>query len=170
VLVVVYEAEGDARETGTQGQTFAGEYLWSRIPAENVPQQEGIGGEEVNGVGEEGQFTIEDSDPEDEDENEIEAGARAFKATVGRPMVPQSEQATKVNGGSQVIDPLTAAANGAAEKEEEERQEMLPSLVDRLFSCTIDLLFCAGFTVPENLRGRDNQLDKINVSVIHGRR
>lgn len=37
----------------------------------------------------------------------------------------------------------------------------LPSLADNLFNCTIDLLFCAGFTVPESVRGQSR--DKINV-------
>jgi hypothetical protein len=37
----------------------------------------------------------------------------------------------------------------------------LPSLADNLFDCTIDLLFCAGFTVPESVRGQSK--DKINV-------
>lgn len=38
------------------------------------------------------------------------------------------------------------------------------SLMERLFKCTIDLLFCAGFTVPQSVRGQSN--DKINVSTI----
>lgn len=40
----------------------------------------------------------------------------------------------------------------------------LTSLADNLFHCTIDLLFCAGFTVPESVRGQSK--DKINVSVV----
>lgn len=35
------------------------------------------------------------------------------------------------------------------------------SLMEKLFNCTIDLLFCAGFTVPESAKGQSN--DKINV-------
>jgi hypothetical protein len=42
--------------------------------------------------------------------------------------------------------------------------DSLPCLIDRLFSCTIDLLFCAGFTVPESVKGQSMDGDKINVS------
>jgi hypothetical protein len=156
VLVVVYEAEADAKANGIGGEeTFAGKYLWARVPVEG----ESLGTGEVSGAGtgvtgaqleETGeQFKIEDSDSEEEveeeneEENEIEAGVKAFKASVGKPMVPKPEDV-----------------------QEEDAREMLPSLVDRLFSCTIDLLFCAGFTVPESVRGRDNEGEKINVSAV----
>jgi hypothetical protein len=38
------------------------------------------------------------------------------------------------------------------------------SLMEKLFKCTIDLLFCAGFTLPESAKGQSN--DKINVSCV----
>jgi hypothetical protein len=185
VLVVVYEAEADAKANGIGGEeTFAGKYLWARVPVEG----ESLGTGEVSGAGtgvtgaqleETGeQFKIEDSDSEEEveeeneEENEIEAGVKAFKASVGKPMVPKPEAQAKANGtNDRVADPLRAAAaakanESAEDVQEEDAREMLPSLVDRLFSCTIDLLFCAGFTVPESVRGRDNEGEKINVSAV----
>jgi hypothetical protein len=177
VLVVVYEAEADAKANGIRGEeTFAGKYLWARVPmeAESSASGEGNGagaGAELEETGE--QFKIEDSDSEaeeeeEEEENEIEAGVKAFKASVGKPMVPKPEAQAKTNGtNDSIADPLRAAAaanESAEDMREEDAREMLPSLVDRLFSCTIDLLFCAGFTVPESVRGRDNEGEKINVS------
>lgn len=38
------------------------------------------------------------------------------------------------------------------------------SLMEKLFKCTIDLLFCAGFTIPESAKGQSK--DKINVSCV----
>lgn len=184
VLVVVYEAEADAKANGIGGEeTFAAKYLWARVPVEGESSGTGEGsgagtGPAGAGLEETGeQFKIEDSDSEEEEEeneeeNEIEAGVKAFKATVGKPMVPKSksEAQAKTNGTTDSIeDPLRAAAaanESAEDKQEEDAREMLPSLVDRLFSCTIDLLFCAGFTVPESVRGRDNEGEKINVSVV----
>lgn len=68
-------------------------------------------------------------------------------------------------GGS---DPLTRAAEQAqkranADVDDEEEVDRLPSLTDKLFGVTVDLLFCAGFTIPENMKGADGQGDKINV-------
>lgn len=37
------------------------------------------------------------------------------------------------------------------------------TLADRLFGCTIDLMFCAGFTLPEQVLGEEGE--KVNVSV-----
>ncbi|GFZ44221.1 hypothetical protein JCM24511_01943 [Saitozyma sp. JCM 24511] len=181
VLVVVYEAEADAKANGIGGEeTFAAKYLWARVPVEGessgTGEGNGAGTGVAGGLEETGeQFKIEDSDSEEEEEeeeneeeNEIEAGVKAFKASVGRPMVPKSksEAQAKTNGTTDSVeDPLRAAAaanESAEDKQEEDAREMLPSLVDRLFSCTIDLLFCAGFTVPESVRGRDNEGEKIN--------
>ena len=69
------------------------------------------------------------------------------------------------------LDPLTEAArqaektgNGAIEGQGgDDEPERLPSLTDKLFGVTVDLLFCAGFTIPENMKGPDGQGDKINV-------
>ncbi|KAL7421522.1 hypothetical protein Q5752_003291 [Cryptotrichosporon argae] len=136
VLVVVYEAEADACDAGVPPEaTWAAEYLWKRVP--------------VDGAGErtdEPQFTLEDSDDEPEDE-----GARAFKATIGA-------EATTPEPSGEMRDPLANPEPQAPTTE----QEFMPCLADRLFSCTIDLLFCAGFTVPDAVRGADGLGDKIN--------
>jgi hypothetical protein len=64
-------------------------------------------------------------------------------------------------------DPLRQAADQAEKRnsrgEEKEEEERLPSLTDKLFGVTVDLLFCAGFTIPESMKGVDGQGDKINV-------
>lgn len=121
-----------------------------------MPQGEGVKpGNTANGNGgieDEGQFTIEDSDEEEEDED---AGGDLGRVDQGRPK--------KVRESSPV-DPLFAGgADGGDGKKGEE--ELLPSLIDRLFSCTIDLLFCAGFTVPESVRGQQAVGEKVNVSI-----
>jgi hypothetical protein len=113
-----------------------------------------------------GQFTIaDDSDDEDEDEaGDIggagDEGARAFKAVVGNP--PKPDPST-LEG--EIQDPLQSASNDTRDEDndKEDKEETIPCLIDRLFSCTIDLLFCAGFTVPESVKGLDG--DKINVSI-----
>ena len=56
-------------------------------------------------------------------------------------------------------DPLSAPT-----KPVEVKTEQLPSLAEKLFSCTVDLLFCAGFTLPESVRGQGVEGEKINVS------
>ena len=63
------------------------------------------------------------------------------------------------------LDPLTRAAEEVSRPGDQvEEMQRLPSLSDRLFSATADLLFCAGFTIPEAARGTDGDADKINVS------
>jgi len=124
---------------------------------------EGTSGSPVEGGVDEdgGQFTIEDSDDEDEGGDISGAGdegARAFKAVVGNP--PKSKTSTEIQ------DPLQSANDTSNQdhEEKEDKEETIPCLIDRLFSCTIDLLFCAGFTVPESVKGLDG--DKINVSIV----
>jgi hypothetical protein len=106
----------------------------------------------------------------DEDQDEDEAGdisgagdegARAFTAVVGNPPKPDSP----VKPVEEVQDPLQSKTpdDTQANQNQEEAEESISCLIDRLFSCTIDLLFCAGFTVPESVRGVDG--DKINVSL-----
>lgn len=105
IVVIVYEAEGVAREGGVSGgEAFAREHLWARqtVRKEGKPEE---------------QFTITDSDDEGE--------------------------------GS---DPLSKLDD----------TEVLPSLADRLFQCTIDLLFCAGFTLPSSVQGGSDE--KVHVS------
>jgi len=129
---------------------------------------EGTNGSPVEGGVEEdgGQFTIEDSDDEDEAGDISGAGdegARAFKAVVGNP--PKSKSNSKETS-TEIQDPLQSAndTSNQAQDEKEDKEETIPCLIDRLFSCTIDLLFCAGFTVPESVKGLDG--DKINVSLL----
>lgn len=133
VLSVVYEAEGEMRDGGAQ--SFAAQYLWNR---QEAPPAE--------------HFTIQDSDSDDGDdeaghEPELDTGARAFRATVGHPPSPPS-------------DPLTQPRESGDHRDFGEDGYM-PSLAERLFSCTIDLLFCAGFTLPQTVSEDEN--DKINV-------
>lgn len=73
------------------------------------------------------------------------------------------------------MDPLTEAArqaeksssnggtSGTKGEDQDGEPDRLPSLTDKLFGVTVDLLFCAGFTIPENMKGPDGQGDKINV-------
>ncbi|TYJ53769.1 hypothetical protein B9479_005609 [Cryptococcus floricola] len=154
ILVVVYEAEADARDIRGRGvdlgETFAEKWLYSRQKMEKT--QEETGEEQAE------QFKLEDSDDEGEDEadvGDVDEGARAFQATVGNPPKAEEEPGAKDEA---IDDPLTKAVE---QEEVEEDVEYLPSLIDRLFSCVIDLLFCAGFTLPPNVVG-DNHTDKIN--------
>ncbi|KAK4683945.1 hypothetical protein P7C73_g6263, partial [Tremellales sp. Uapishka_1] len=164
ILVVVYETEAEARDAG-QEQTFAHEVLWQRQRVERAVRRTSPvaynGGKDEDGEEGENQFTIEDSDSEDGGEHGLDEGINAFKDAVGNPAV------TKVDAAHEtVLDPLSQPpAEGGPEvgtHDEEEREDCLPCLADRLFSCTIDLLFCAGFTVPDNVRGQDGLGDKIN--------
>ncbi|WVR07282.1 hypothetical protein IAU60_004323 [Kwoniella sp. DSM 27419] len=160
ILVVIYEAESDARERRDLGavveETFAAKYLWSRQKVD--PQSAGMP-TEVNGQDGEvdQQFTIEDSDSDKEaDEDEVDEGVRAFKATVGKPPAASTPILEKQENVSE--DPLSKHAEAAEQtgstygEDAEEEEELMPCLVDRLFSCTIDLLFCAGFTLPDNVK------------------
>lgn len=136
VLVIVLEAEGTAREGGVSaGEAFARQHLWARTAVDVSDTAEGAEGRT------EEQFTIADSDDEGEEEGGEEGGEAASGA------------------GS---DPLsTSKANNTAKGD---KKEEMPSLAERLFGCTVDLLFCAGFTLPESLRGNGPEGDKINVS------
>ncbi|WVQ82249.1 hypothetical protein IAT38_004377 [Cryptococcus sp. DSM 104549] len=162
VLVVVYEAEADARERRgfnpeEEPETFAAKWLWSKQKIEKVKLAASVDG--ASGQGEEDeQFKIEDSDSEGEPEGELDEGARAFKATVGHPAKPDGDEA---DGKKEVIDDPLTQVEPVKDEEEQEEPEYLPCLVDRLFSCSVDLLFCAGFTLPESVRG-DSDTDKIN--------
>ena len=134
------------------------------VGAEAAGGSSGEGGVDEDG----GQFTIADEDDSDDDEGEDEGGdisgagdegARAFKAVVGNPPKSNSKETP-----TEIQDPLQSASNDSQGPEEKEnKEETIPCLIDRLFSCTIDLLFCAGFTVPESVKGLDG--DKINVSL-----
>ena len=89
------------------------------------------------------------------------------KASIGHPPLPSTP---KAQVSKSVTDPLsnpeppgdssTSAATG------ESSQEKTPCLIDRLFSCTIDLLFCAGFTVPQSVKGQTEDAGKINVGIV----
>ncbi|ODN80001.1 hypothetical protein L202_03866 [Cryptococcus amylolentus CBS 6039] len=154
ILVVVYEAEADGRDIRGRGvdlgETFAEKWLYSRQKMEKT--QEETGEEQAE------QFKLEDSDDEGEDEadvGDVDEGVRAFQATVGNPPKVEEEPGAKEEA---IDDPLTKAAE---QEEVEEDVEYLPSLIDRLFSCVIDLLFCAGFTLPPSVVG-DDHTDKIN--------
>lgn len=157
ILVVIYEADSEEREnaaiygTTNRGKRYAEEVLWSRKPLSRDVQQSA--GERTEPETTENQFTIEDSDSED-DEDAVAGEAKAFKASISA-----NPTETVASSG----DPLSNIQD-AGNSADEEQQKTLPSLADRLFSCTIDLLFCAGFTVPEGVRGTEGLGDKINVS------
>jgi hypothetical protein len=184
VIVVIYESEADARDKHIWlEETFAWKWLWRRMEVSEVRDRGYEMGEELDadeigaedtvglpvegGVDEDGgQFTIEDSDDEDEGGDISGAGAgdegaRAFKAVVGNP--PKTSSNSK-EGSTEIQDPLQSANDTSEPEEKEDKEETIPCLIDRLFSCTIDLLFCAGFTVPESVKGLDG--DKINVSLV----
>ncbi|KAE8537640.1 hypothetical protein D1P53_005696 [Cryptococcus gattii VGV] len=139
VLSVVYEAEGDGDE-----ESFAAKYLWNRqkAPPDSPPAPAD-------------HFTIEDSDSdhgtEEKDEPELDTGARAFRATIESSSSPSAP----------ISDPLTQPRESGDHRLERGEDEYLPSLAERLFSCTIDLLFCAGFTLPQTVS--EDQNDKINI-------
>jgi hypothetical protein len=180
---VIYESEADARDKHIWlEETFAWKWLWRRMDVSEVRDRgyemgeeldgdelgaEATGGSPVEGGVDEdgGQFTIADEYDSDEDEGgDIsgagDEGARAFKAVVGNPPKSNSKETS-----TEIQDPLQSANDTSTQEaeEKEDKEETIPCLIDRLFSCTIDLLFCAGFTVPESVKGLDG--DKINVSI-----
>lgn len=164
LIVVVYEAEADAREGGVASEgeeTFAQKYLWSRAPPA-TPDLDGadIPKADLNYEGQ--QFKIEDSDS-DEEEAILDEGARAFKAVVGNP--PTSTDTTPVMPPDETLDDPLTRANPPQTGDQSDAEQTVPCLVDRLFSCTIDLLFCAGFSLPDSVKGQGGDDDKINVSL-----
>ena len=184
VLVVVYENDAERKSYGLSGESFAQTYLWKRSKVTDDQAQMALlepgsnasvgTGREVGGHGEgehikeATQFEIGDDDDDDEEAKEEDSdgdigkdeGARAFKATLANPTKAATNISTDQSNGT-IDDPLTRTED----KVEDEAEEATgPCLVDRLFSCTIDLLFCAGFTVPESVKGTESG-EKINVSV-----
>lgn len=179
--MVIYEAEADARDRGeVMDDTFGGKWLWRRMKVTEVRERGYEMGEELDhdDLGAErdaedpveeieygGQFTLEASDDEDSDQGDmgrVDEGARAFKAVVGNPPKGSKES---TDGITDPLSQSTRTETGTSgEDKEEAEDDTIPCLIDRLFSCTIDLLFCAGFTVPENVKGQNPHGDKINVS------
>lgn len=172
IIVVIYESEADARDKHIWlEETFAWKWLWRRMKIGEVKERsyemgEELDGDEVgaetSGVDESGQFTIADEDESDHEEEEGDEGAKAFKAVAGNPPTPATSE---VNGAQ---DPLQAKSDDKNESENgsdrgQAQDDTIPCLIDRLFSCTIDLLFCASFTVPESVKGQSIDGDKINV-------
>ncbi|WRT66068.1 uncharacterized protein IL334_003020 [Kwoniella shivajii] len=171
ILVVIYESEAGSREKKEHGiieeeESFAQKWLWNKTKVEIERRTSAA---DLNGNAEQemdDQFKIEDSDSEGEGEGEDEGGledegARAFKATIGKPAHPLSSKLTTAQDVTN--DPLSQPELNQEEQQLEGEQEndYLPCLVERLFSCTVDLLFCAGFTVPDTVRGT-NIDEKIN--------
>lgn len=149
ILVIVFEAEG---ESSLGGQTWADKYLWSqervkREKSEDLPSEQA-------------QFTIADDDDDDEDED-TDGDKIKDKHAAADDAKPESS-ATTSSSDQEVRDPLSNPGPSEQKRNDEDDTELRPSLADRLFSCTIDLLFCAGFTVPESVRGDDLSGDKIN--------
>jgi len=174
VLVVVYENDAERKTYGLSGESFAQTYLWKRSKAaEDQAQMAQLGEGQVEEQAERAeereatQFEIGDDDEDDDGDSDgdigKDEGARAFKATLGHPpsVSANTNPLSDATGGT-VDDPLSRANDTAEETAEDEATG--PCLVDRLFSCTIDLLFCAGFTVPESVKGEESG-EKINVSV-----
>ena len=161
IIVVAYENDADIRASGVEAESFAQKYLWSRTKVETPPTHKDVS---EDAIAEAAHFEIGDDDEDvnadegagaGQEEDEIDEGARAFKATIGNP--PKDGKASET-----IDDPLSKPGEPADEVEEE---PTVPCLIDRLFSCTIDLLFCAGFTLPESVRGTDST-EKINVGVL----
>jgi len=168
VLVVVYEAEAGGTEVEGEEKSFAQKWLWSRQPVEPRTESNGNGDGEVPTAGEEeSQFTIADEEEEEEIEGDgVDGEAQAFKAVVGHPPETNGDRSSPTANGEQIADPLSRPLPPKGDDEEErEEEDMIPCLIDRLFSCTIDLLFCAGFTVPDSVRGQDGPGEKINVRI-----
>lgn len=168
VLVVVYEAEAGGTEVEGEEKSFAQKWLWSRQPVEPRTESNGNGDGEVPTAGEEeSQFTIADGEEEEEIEGDgVDGEAQAFKAVVGHPPETNGDRSSPTANGEQIADPLSRPLPPKGDDEEErEEEDMIPCLIDRLFSCTIDLLFCAGFTVPDSVRGQDGPGEKINVRI-----
>lgn len=114
-------------ELESEPSVFEREVLWKR----DVVVDDGGGGDEAGQRSREQmepatpQFVIED----DEDENDAEesrASAPAPAAGGPSPQTPSKKQTTNTH--------------------------TLPSIVERLFSCLVDLLFCCGFTLPAKLQ------------------
>jgi hypothetical protein len=99
----------------------------------------------------------------DHSDGEEDSTAKEWKdaPSQGAPAAPTS---TRVQPATD--DPLTKQiAEVIITEPSGETDNTLPSLADRLFSCTVDLLFCAGFTIPDGVRTGEHSGDKINVSV-----
>ncbi|WWC61589.1 uncharacterized protein I303_104173 [Kwoniella dejecticola CBS 10117] len=170
ILVVIYESEADLKEKFDHGiispqeleESFAKKWLWSRSIVEPVTKPTATSAEEPSKQEDENdQFKIEDSDSEHEDDDEGEdEGVRAFKATVGNP-APAPKTAKEEGVSNDPLSTTESQDQQNKEKEDEDATDYMPCLIERLFSCTIDLLFCAGFTVPDNVRGA-NVTEKIN--------
>ena len=180
VLVVVYEGEAGDMEKDKEQKSFAERWLWNRQPVETRLEINGDwatpagvereGSVPVEGK-EESQFMIaddEEDEPEDIEGKGVDDETRAFKSAVGHPHeIQPSEAATKVEMET-TRDPLSEATPVRVHPEDagelhREEEDTIPCLIDRLFNCTIDLLFCAGFTVPDNVRAKDGTEEKINV-------
>lgn len=136
VLGVVYEAEGGDMRDGDE-ESFAAKYLWNK---ETAPAAD--------------HFVIQDSDSDHGDDEARDMGARAFRATIDQPASPPPHP-------QPINDPLTQPRESGGDHQNRDQDEYLPSLAERLFSCTIDLLFCAGFTLPQSVS--EDRNDKINV-------
>ncbi|WWC70472.1 uncharacterized protein I206_104423 [Kwoniella pini CBS 10737] len=168
ILVVIYESEADLKEKLDHGlishlefeDSFAKKWLWSKSIVEPIQKETSDSMDELQVEEEDNdQFKIEDSDSEEEKEDEDE-GVRAFQATIGN---SAPKPITKKEQGI-VNDPLSTSSPKQENHDEadgRDGEEYMPCLIERLFSCTIDLLFCAGFTVPDSVRG-PNVAEKIN--------
>ncbi len=154
VLVVVYENDPD--EEGNRGG-FAG----------GVGTRD-MGGMDSSGGGGEG------TEMETDDQLRMNF---AYEVLWKKPRIPRSQDVStstiskegipsnQPNGTVSAVpsgkDPLSQASKSGGKIDEDELEVVPPSLADRIFSCVVDLLFCAGFTVPETLKGTAG--DKINV-------
>jgi hypothetical protein len=66
---------------------------------------------------------------------------------------------------SQVAEPIEGRSSQSTQNNESHAGTVQRAcLAEQLIKCTIDLLFCAGFTIPESIK--DQQGDKINVSSV----
>ncbi|EIW70902.1 hypothetical protein TREMEDRAFT_43442 [Tremella mesenterica DSM 1558] len=86
----------------------------------------------------------------------------AQKYLWNRPIVKDERDFTDPSG----IQEDEGSGNGREERLEDDQFQIgdldEDELDEGLFTCTVDLLFCAGFTVPESVKGDSGHGDKIN--------
>ncbi|EJD02089.1 uncharacterized protein FOMMEDRAFT_20875 [Fomitiporia mediterranea MF3/22] len=81
------------------------------------------------------QFVIDDEDEDDD------------ASTTGPPKSPSS--------------PSPQNSSQSSTKTNEERKKTSPTLAERLIACTIDLLFCCGFTLPTKIQESDHKINYV---------
>lgn len=92
-----------------------------------------------------------------EPEEDLEGGANGRSGTLDeRPQFviddEDDEDDASSPGPSRSEDPGDDSRNPGSSGKSEVKKKALPTLAERLISCTIDLLFCCGFTLPAKIQ------------------